>query len=167
MPEKLLYREGTLEDLPQLKELGFVAYSSFADRLGPEKWPVMRDSLSNEATYSMLLEKAKTFVCTTGRRIIGMAYLMPKNNPTPVYPAEWAYIRFVGVHPDYRGRGIARKLTIQCLDHARTTGETTIGLHTSEMMDAARHIYESLGFKKLKEIDNPFGVVYWLYSMEL
>lgn len=40
-------------------------------------------------------------------------------------------------------------------------------LHTSEMMGAARHIYESLGFKKLREIEPRYGKKYWLYKLEL
>jgi uncharacterized protein (DUF1810 family) len=34
-------------------------------------------------------------------------------------------------------------------------------------MDAARHIYESLGFTILKEIPNRFGKRYWLYTLNI
>lgn len=34
-------------------------------------------------------------------------------------------------------------------------------------MDAARHIYESLGFQVLKEIDQQLGKRYWLYKIDL
>ena len=73
----------------------------------------------------------------------------------------------VGVHPDFRGKGIGKKLTCMCIDDARENGEKIIGLHTSEVMDSARHIYESLGFTVYKEIDRIFGVRYWLYKMNL
>jgi len=35
------------------------------------------------------------------------------------------------------------------------------------MMDKARHIYESLGFKILKEIVPRLGKKYWLYTLDL
>jgi hypothetical protein len=34
-------------------------------------------------------------------------------------------------------------------------------------MDTARHIYESVGFKVLKEIDQRLGKRYWLYKLDL
>ena len=50
---------------------------------------------------------------------------------------------------------------------ARQNGENIIALHTSEFMDTARHIYESVGFKVLKEIDQRLGKRYWLYKLDL
>ncbi|MDX2173612.1 MAG: hypothetical protein SFY56_10845 [Bacteroidota bacterium] len=35
-----------------------------------------------------------------------------------------------------------------CIAHAKQNNEKTIALHTSEFMDAARHIYEGLGFNR-------------------
>ena len=54
-----------------------------------------------------------------------------------------------------------------CIDIANRNGEKTIALHTSEMMDKARHIYESLGFTILREIDQRLGKRYWLYTLEI
>lgn len=167
MTDTLIYREGTIGDLPQLKQLGLLSYGEFSKTLAPEKWRLMEANLNDEEKLSQHINVAKVFVCTTGGEMTGKAFLVPHGNPTNIYPAEWAYIRLVGVHPQYRGKGIAKTLTQKCIDYARATGEKTIALHTSEMMDAARHIYEGFGFKMLREIDNPFGVRYWLYTMEL
>ena len=73
----------------------------------------------------------------------------------------------VGVKPKYRGQAIAKTLTQMCIDFAKQSNEKTIALHTSEFMDAARHIYEGIGFKVLKEIPPLFGKKYWLYTLEL
>jgi ribosomal protein S18 acetylase RimI-like enzyme len=54
-----------------------------------------------------------------------------------------------------------------CIDEARARGERTVMLHTSEFMDAARHIYESLGFKRIRDIGLRFGKMYYLYCLEL
>jgi len=96
-----------------------------------------------------------------------MAFLVPSGNPTDIYRKEWSYIRFVSVDPEFTGRGIGRKLTMMCIDKARANGENIIALHTSEIMGNARHIYESLGFRVLKEIDRRLGKRYWLYTLNL
>lgn len=96
-----------------------------------------------------------------------MAFLISSGNPTDIYLKEWSYIRFISVDPDYSGLGIRRKLTSMCIDLAIQNGEKTIALHTSEIMDKARQLYESLGFKILKEIDPRLGKKYWLYKLDL
>lgn len=60
-----------------------------------------------------------------------------------------------------------KKLMQLCEDHARQTGEKFIALHTSEFMEAARHIYESMGFVQIKELERRLGKMYWLYVKEL
>jgi ribosomal protein S18 acetylase RimI-like enzyme len=96
-----------------------------------------------------------------------MAFLLPSGNPTEIFENDWSYIRMVGVHPGYTGRGIARKLTEECIKLAGELNENIIALHTSEFMDAARHLYESIGFKRLKEIPNRLGKRYWLYTLDI
>jgi ribosomal protein S18 acetylase RimI-like enzyme len=73
----------------------------------------------------------------------------------------------VGVNPSYAGRGIARQLTETCIKKAKELGEKTVALHTSEFMDAARHLYESIGFRVLKEIPERLGKKYWLYTLDI
>lgn len=144
-----------------------MAYGQYADRLSPEGWEKMRTGINNDEMWIGLLERSKSFLCMDGDVIAGMAFLLPQGNPSDIYPAEWCYIRMVGVHPQYEGRGIARALTQKCIDTARNTGEHTIALHTSEVMNAARHIYKSMGFTELREIATRFGIRYWLFTMPL
>lgn len=167
MAAGLLYRRGSLDDLQQITDLGLLSYGEFAHVLTDAHWATMQHNLQDPEQRHQLIEQAATFVCADRGYIAGMAFLVPSGNPTAIYPADWAYIRMVGVDPAYRGQGIARKLTQQCIDHARQTDEKTIGLHTSEMMDAARHIYESLGFTIDREIDPLFGKKYWLYRLDI
>lgn len=42
-----------------------------------------------------------------------------------------------------------------------------VALHTSEMMAAARHIYEDLGFKEVREMNPRYGKKYFLYKLVL
>lgn len=163
----LTYRAGNLNDLSALKELGLITMGQYAPQLLPEHWKTLHDGLQNEERLTELIRISKLFVCVHDNKLIGRAFLVPQGHPTPIFEKEWAQIRMVGVHPDYTGKGIAKELTRLCIEEARQLGEKTIALHTSEMMDAARHIYESMGFKKIKEIDPLFGKRYWLYQLEL
>ncbi len=161
------YRCATDEDIKQLCDLKIASYSEFETKLPEDGWATLNASLHDSNKLKEVLSISHAFVGETGGRIVGVAFLVSNGNPTTIYPAEWSYIRMVGVHPDFRGKGIGKKLTCMCIDNARENGEKIIGLHTSEVMDAARHVYESLGFTVYKEIDRIFGVRYWLYKMDL
>lgn len=52
----------------------------------------------------------------------------------------------VAVHPDYRRQGIARKLTIQAIEHARQRHVPAIWLHVRDDNPAAVSLYQSMGF---------------------
>lgn len=127
----------------------------------------LNNALHDEKGLRELLDKSKTFVCVDTDKIVGMAYLIPSGNPTDIYQEDWCYIRMLGVNLLYTGKGVARKLTELCIEEAKKMKEKTIALHTSEFMDAARHLYESIGFKILKEIPHRLGKRYWLYTLEI
>jgi len=160
------YRKGNIDDLEQIKDLTWLAYSQFENVISKDNLKQWEAGLKKNDTYITLLNKAFCIVCEDENKIIGTAFLVPNGNPTELFQTDWAYLRLVGVSPEYEGKGIGRKLTEMCIDKARETGERTLALHTSEFQHAARHIYESLGFKKLKEFEI-FGKKYWIYTLDL
>jgi ribosomal protein S18 acetylase RimI-like enzyme len=164
----LTYRHGTKKDLQELKNLAIISWTPFMEQLTEDNWDSLNKTISNDKTYTDLIDQSTCIVCVSDNDdIIGMAFLVPNGNPTDIYEKEWSYIRFVSVDPKFSGQGIGRKLTNMCLDLAKQNGEKIIALHTSEIMDKARHIYESLGFRILKEIDQRLGKRYWLYKLDL
>jgi ribosomal protein S18 acetylase RimI-like enzyme len=167
MSNHFIYREGINEEKETLKQLGILSYNQFSKILSPADWDTMDRFLNNDKMWDQLVNNSKIFVCEDNGKMIGMAYLVPSGNPTHIYPADWSYVRMVGVDPAYRGKGIAKRLTQMCVDYARQSNEKIVGLHTSEKMDDARHIYESVGFAKYKEIDPIYGMKYWVYKLEL
>ena len=164
----MTYRQAIMNDLPGIKNLALLSWRQFEEKLTPHDWKMLESSLKDDKTFRSLLEKAYSLICANDKdEIIGMSFLVPGGNPTDIYQSNWCYIRFVTVHPEFSGKGIGRTLTEKCISHARETSEETIALHTSEMMEKARHIYESLGFKVLKEIEPRFGKKYWLYILNI
>jgi ribosomal protein S18 acetylase RimI-like enzyme len=163
----LNYRAGSMNDLISLKQLALTSWAQFKPELTAENWEKLSATLNNDNTYIELLNNSQSIICTTDNdQIIGMAFLVSSGNPTDIIDKDWSYIRFLTVDPDFGGQGIGRQLTLQCIDLAKSNGETIIALHTSEMMNKARHIYEDLGFTILKEIGQRFGKQYWLYTLE-
>ncbi len=161
------YRIGTLKDKEKLQKLALNSYGQFKEVLTKENWNKMNSFLTAENSYTDLLSKSKCFVCEKRNEIIGMSYLVPRGNPTHIFHKDWSYIRMVGVNSDYGGQGIGKKLTYMCIDFAKETNEKIIALHTSEFMNTARHIYESIGFEQIKELEPIYGKKYWLYKLEI
>ena len=163
----LTYTKASVDDLRELNLLGVLCYSVYAPVLPAEGWQELKQILEREEITRSLIESAKVFVCKDGGQIVGMIYFVPSGTATEIYRADWCQIRMLGVHPEYNGKGIAKQLIEQCIMQARESGEHTIALHTSEFMDAARHLYVQYGFSIQKEISPRFGMRYWLYTLSL
>ena len=69
------------------------------------------------------------------------------------WPDGWASIRLLGVSPRSRSHGVGHALMSECLRRARADGATTMGLHTTALMDIARAMYVRLGFKRAPSFD--------------
>jgi ribosomal protein S18 acetylase RimI-like enzyme len=161
-------RNGNIHDLTSIKQLAQNTWKQFEKDLTNENWEKLSSSISNENLYKDLLLNSKSFVCEneTGE-IIGMSFLVTSGNPTEIYNKEQCYIRFVTVSEKHKGLKIGQKLTEECIEFAKKSGEKKIALHTSEFMDKARHIYKKLGFELIKEIEPRYGKKYWLYEKSL
>jgi predicted acetyltransferase len=53
------------------------------------------------------------------------------------------------VEPEYRGRGIAKSLTVECMAEAKRRGIGVVALHASKK---GQPVYEKLGFKTSNEM---------------
>jgi ribosomal protein S18 acetylase RimI-like enzyme len=163
----MVYRMADPKDVAALRALGMASYGRLKNVLTPENWIKMESVITSDQTFPLLVSSCHSFVCEENSRLLGMAFLVPSGNPTKIYSSDTSYIRMVGVHPDADGKGIAQALTKLCIDKAKETGEKTIMLHSAEIMYAARHIYEKAGFKKVRLLDEHYGLQYWLYQMDI
>jgi len=84
----------------------------------------------------------------------------------PLAPDE-AHVRMLGVSPDHRGRGIARRLMLACIDTARAHGKRVMTLDTDPVMTAAQQLYVSLGFARTGQLVRPDGAVLLGYSLDV
>ena len=62
-------------------------------------------------------------------------------------------VRLLAVVPRVRGQGVGTALMDECVRRASRMGATQLGLHTMEVMQAAVHMYERMGFVHMSALD--------------
>jgi ribosomal protein S18 acetylase RimI-like enzyme len=132
------------EDLAIVRRIVIAAYAEFEPWLTAANWARMTSNIAKviEPGAPGMLRVAQL-----GDQLAGtVTYLPPGPKDYQRVPQEWAVIRVLGVDPALRGRGVARALTEDCLALARADRAPAVGLHTAEMMVAARTLYERAGF---------------------
>ncbi len=63
-------------------------------------------------------------------------------------PRRCAQLRWFLVAPASRGKGLGKRLMSAALRFARSAGYRSVCLWTTSELDAARHVYESAGFRR-------------------
>ncbi|MGH3670834.1 MAG: GNAT family N-acetyltransferase [Pseudonocardiaceae bacterium] len=143
-PHAIKVRQAVTEDLPAVRRIVTAAYAEFEPWLTPENWARMTGNIAKVVEPGA---PGRLRVAELRDRIAGtVTYLPPGPKDYQRVPAEWAVIRVLGVDPALRGHGVARALTDDCLALARADHAPAVGLHTAEMMLAARALYEHSGF---------------------
>jgi putative acetyltransferase len=80
------------------------------------------------------------FLAQVAGEIVGTGALL-KHTPVKYELAK------MGVVKSFRGRGVGRRLTNEAIVRARRLGAETLVLATSKQLEAANHLYQSLGFE--------------------
>lgn len=106
-------------------------------------------------------QDAIVLVARIGDSIVGSATLVLDREPLGS-----GRMRMLGVDPAWQRRGAGRALVVACADMSRTAAKRTLILHTLETMSSARHLYDSLGFRRLADRDVD-GMRLLTYELEL
>jgi ribosomal protein S18 acetylase RimI-like enzyme len=155
----------TSKDFEAIADLNVAAYAEFSSLLRCGSWDVMQKNLRNIAERA---EAAEFMVCRFGNDIIGSVAYCPAGKGDPsIFQPDMASILLLAVHPQHRGEGIAKALTLECISRARTDKASSIGLFTSEVMQSAQHIYRSLGFQQESDLPPRHGVRYFRLVLSL
>jgi ribosomal protein S18 acetylase RimI-like enzyme len=161
----MIIRDATPDDLAAIEAVTLAAYGEFANRLEPGGWERMKLSL---ATPALIASGVAMLVAEHDGKVRACVGYCPAGRANPdIFPKDWACIRALAVEPSARSLGLGRALTQACIDRARQDGSPTIGLHTSEAMEAARALYARMGFVVVRELPPRFGLRFWLFRKEL
>lgn len=105
--------------------------------------PWVRRSLESGYYAGFLASAGETVVAGAGLMLLGWP---PRADSLQTLRG---YVLNVYTEPEHRGRGLARALVGQALEHCRERGVRTVALHASE---AGRRVYEGLGFSPSNEM---------------
>lgn len=89
-------------------------------------------------------KKERCWMAEANGEIVGSVFLVKKTD-------EIAKLRLLIVDPKARGLGIGKRLVEECVRFGRQVGYKKITLWTNNVLTAARHIYQSVGFQLVDE----------------
>jgi GNAT superfamily N-acetyltransferase len=159
------YQHADAEDLNRIAVAAFDQFRSHYD-----DWPAMRAGLSKTSGLAASGEIIIAELDTAERqcKIAGaVAYFGPDSQKSAFFDRSWPVIRMLVVDPAFRGRGIGRVLSDECVARARRDGSPIIALHTSPVMSVALPMYLKMGFVKAHDAPPIFGVAYAVYTKAL
>jgi GNAT superfamily N-acetyltransferase len=142
-------RNARPEEIEEVSSLLVAAFQEYAKYMPSNMWNAYRNDIKD---ISSRILDSELIVSDVSDHIAGTVTFYPKGSKDG-WPEGWAGIRLLGVHPDFRGRGIGRALMEESIRRCQKLGIMTIGLHTSVLMKVARVMYEDLGFKRAPELD--------------
>jgi predicted N-acetyltransferase YhbS len=145
----MIVREARPDERAEIRALLTAAYGQYAAAV-----PVtaLFDRYLADVTDGDGADGTVTLVAAAGGTIAGTARFYPAGT-VPFLPADWAWVRAVGVRPGQRRAGTARLLMAECLRRATEGGATALSLHTMAFMPGAIRLYERLGYRRVPEQD--------------
>ena len=138
-----------MSDLPAVADLIELCFSQTMDRDGQRYLEDMRRAGADGRFLSWAAKVNDTtalplsgYIWEENGVIVGNTSLVPfRHEKQRIY-----LIANVGVHPDYRRKGIARALTERALDHATQKKARSVWLHVRADNPGAIRMYTELGF---------------------
>ena len=139
------------EEYDRLGELTVAAYHSLPDAMPHQ---TIYDERLRDVTTRARTSCVLVALGVAGEILGGVTYVSGPDDPySEGLREDEAGIRMLAVEPAVQGRGVGRALTMACIERAGAVGRRRIVLHTGDSMAAAKHLYESLGFRRETGID--------------
>lgn len=144
-------RDATRADYPAIRYVVIAANLQYAGLVPPGFLaPYLADLVDVEehARHGRLL------VAEIDGQVRGFAAFYPDVSAQNFgLPRGWAGGRALAVHPDARGRGVARAFLARAERLAREAGAPVFAFHTASFMTSVITLYEELGFRRAPEFD--------------
>jgi predicted N-acetyltransferase YhbS len=144
-------RPATEHEIPEIEAVAVAAYAQYRAEVPRPVFDAYLEDLRRVAEH---WREAEVLVAEVDGRIAGsVLYYADASTEGLGLPQSWSGFRKLAVHPEMRGRGLGRALTEACIAVARRCGVPAIGIHTTSFMQAARRLYEQVGFERCPEFD--------------
>jgi DNA-binding MarR family transcriptional regulator/GNAT superfamily N-acetyltransferase len=120
------------------------------------RWDIQYEALVakilSEFVTNLDSQKENAWIAETDGVVSGSVFLVKETQHT-------ARLRLLFVEPSSRGSGLGKQLVRQCTEFSRLAGYQKIVLWTQSNLTAARHIYQSEGYKLINtEPHTNFGI---------
>ncbi|MGE6631906.1 GNAT family N-acetyltransferase [Bacillus sp. NPDC077027] len=141
-------REAKPEDGEAIRQVLVKSYAQYEPQFTEEGW---RDYSAKVAEAAENPHVELMLVAEWEGHIVGALQMFRSSEKAydkPEMGITSPIVRFLGVDPEVRGRGIAETLLRRSLDMTKEWGEDVMYLHTSDKMQAAIRLYEKLGFER-------------------
>ena len=152
MSEDITIRMATVDDAPIVVHHRRAMFFDMG-YTDPAALGAMDASFLPYVSQSLVDETYRGWLAHTsdGRVVAGSGLIVHAWPSRPVVPAQSrrAYVLNVYTEPDYRGRGIARRIMTEIVEWCRVQGFSSISLHASIF---GRPLYESMGFEPTNEM---------------
>jgi GNAT superfamily N-acetyltransferase len=155
MEGRILIRETTLDDASEVlrhrrlmfRDMGYRDEAAL-DTMQATSEPFLLARMQDGAYHGWLAQTADGHMAGGGGVLLHAWGTNPRD-PNPMR----AYLLNVYVYPEFRRKGVARRLMQEMVDWCRAQGFATVWLHAS---DEGRPLYESMGFTPTNEMKLTF-----------
>jgi ribosomal protein S18 acetylase RimI-like enzyme len=115
------------------------------------------------------MRHSTVLVAVAEGQVVGtVTYVLAPGPDAETDDPEAAEIRMLAVDASARGRGIGQGLVEACITRARRDGRHRVVLHTRDVMEHGRRIYDRLGFRREPALDfHVDGIELLGYVLEL
>ena len=136
-------RKAQPEDAPQIVEVIKSAEESGFMLFNPGERQLTAEIFAKRIENMNADEKSGIFIACEEERVLG--YMIVQND-TPEKIVHRGYI-VIGVHSDYRGKGVGKALFSFVLDWAKTVGLHRLELTVIKNNEVAVNLYKKMGFE--------------------
>lgn len=151
--EEIIIREVSEQEKPFIGQLLLESYQQYEQAFVRERWKKYEQELKGAAENKCI---DKFFVAQYKGKLIGTIQLFRSSYEAyglSHLDIHQPIIRFLAVHPNGRGLGIAKKLLETAINHSKSDGKKAIYLHTTDIMEQAIQLYKHYGFVRHPEKD--------------
>ena len=140
-------------DLRRIEEIAKAAYGHLRASVSEDLWKRWIGGIID----SIHSDKATIIVLKRDGKIVGVIQLyedaaQSELNGLPDGERAGA-LRVFAVLPEYQGQGYGEMLIDECIERARKLNLSKLYLHTGYINQAAVHLFERIGFKRVPELD--------------
>ena len=147
----------TLNEYQPIGKLMMEVYSNLEGFATPEEQPSYYEMLANIGDF-VQKESVELIVAKRSNELVGaVVYINDMKDygsgGTATKEKNAAGFRLLSVSNQARGLGLGKKLTMECIERARSNGLEQMIIHTTESMKVAWGMYEKMGFKRSEDLD--------------